>query len=212
MREPIPEIFEAAEFLGLATDAHLAGNRVAAESFIKKADLPDVRVWTDSLWGSAANHPAQASYLRVRQVENAPPILLKAARIPVRMPSAAEKAGLIERFGYNCAFCGIPLIRREVRLAFAAAYPVAVYWGYATAACHAAFQCMWMQYDHVLPHSRGGDNSPDNLVITCAGCNYGRMSNTLEEVGLIDPRKHPAAKSDWDGLERFTVGASRPSS
>jgi len=35
-------------------------------------------------------------------------------------------------------------------------------------------------------HSRGGDNSFENMVITCAPCNYARMEFTLEELGLLD--------------------------
>ncbi len=59
-----------------------------------------------------------------------------------------------------------------------------------------------MQFDHLLPHSRGGDNSLSNVVATCAGCNYGRMDYTLEELGLIDPRSRALPESEWDGLER----------
>ena len=69
--------------------------------------------------------------------------------------------------------------------------------------CHAAFQCMWMQFDHVLPHSRGGDSLLTKTVVTCAPCNFGRWHRMLEEVGLIDPRVRPVKKTSWDGLERF---------
>ena len=62
---------------------------------------------------------------------------------------------------------------------------------------------MWMQFDHVLPHSRGGDNSLENVIVTCAPCSFGRMERTLEEVGLIDPRLVPMDKTRWDGLERL---------
>lgn len=123
------------------------------------------------------------------------------------MPTAAEKAKLIDRFGHRCAFCGIPVIRKEIRVAFSRRYPDAAYWGHTNPTQHAAFQCMWLQFDHALPHSRGGDNSVENVLITCAPCNYGRMQWTLEEVGLIDPRGIPILKTDWDGLERFL---SRP--
>lgn len=68
---------------------------------------------------------------------------------------------------------------------------------------HAAFQAMWLQYDHLLPHARGGDNSLDNVVITCAPCNFGRMNWTLDEVGLIDPRTRQHVRSVWTGLEQF---------
>jgi 5-methylcytosine-specific restriction endonuclease McrA len=60
---------------------------------------------------------------------------------------------------------------------------------------------MWLQYDHILPHSRGGDNSMENLVLTCAGCNFGRMGYTLEQVGLLDPRLRTPPPNSWDGLE-----------
>lgn len=205
LRVPIPEIFEASHLLSQAVDAHLQGDYPAAEVLIRAADIPEVWTWTDSLWGSVRKHPEQPTYLRRRYVENAPVSLPKSDRVPVRMPTALEKAELIGRYGYNCVFCTMPLIRKEVRVALNRAYPEAAHWSPTTTVCHAGLQCMWLQYDHLVPHSRGGDNSIENLVLTCAGCNYGRMSNTLEEVGLLDPRIHRIEKSNWDGLERFLV-------
>lgn len=201
-REPIPEIFEAARRLGEAADHHLSGNSTAAEAALSAADLEPVRAWTESLWGSAKANPDQASYLRVRTVSDPVPNLPLHERVKARMPSAAERAALLAHYGHQCVFCRMPLIRREVRRFFTRAYPRAAYWGNTNKTCHAAFQCMWLQYDHVLPHARGGDNALSNLVLTCAGCNYGRVSRTLEEVGLLDPRMTPPMRSSWDGLER----------
>ncbi|PIB97146.1 HNH endonuclease [Caulobacter sp. X] len=202
-REPIPEIFEAARLLSEAADQHLSGNSRAAEVALAAADLPAVRAWTESLWGSAKAHPEQALYLRVRVVANPAPHLLVHERVKARMPNAAERATLIAHYGHQCVFCRMPLIRPEVRRFFTRAYPTAAYWGNTNKTCHAAFQCMWLQYDHVLPHARGGSNALSNLVLTCAGCNYGRVSRTLEEVGLLDPRMTPPMRSPWDGLERI---------
>ena len=53
----------------------------------------------------------------------------------------------------------------------------------------------------MLPHSRGGGNELENIVLTCAGCNYGRMLLTLAEVGVLDPRPVRPLDSRWDGLE-----------
>ena len=53
------------------------------------------------------------------------------------------------------------------------------------------------------PRSRGGDNSPANVVVACAPCNYGRRKLMLDEVGVIDPRTLPVLRTSWDGLERF---------
>ena len=208
LREPIAAIFHSAHLLDRAVGAHLAGDRAEAEALIREADMPEVAVWTDSLWGRAADHPDQRSYLRVREDATAPPTLPKAERVAARMPTSAEKRALVARWGHHCGFCGIPLVRAELRKRIGVAYPDAVRWGGTNDTQHAAFQCLWLQYDHVLPHARGGGNELGNLVVTCAGCNYGRGNRVLAEQGLIDPRIAPVARTSWDGLERF---ADRPS-
>lgn len=197
LRPPIPEIADAANLLDEAVTAHLAGRSAVAEELFRRVDLPVLREWTESLWG--ANSP----HVKPRSMPNAAPHLPKDQRVPLRMPNTAEKRLLHERDGYHCRFCGIPVIRMEIRKRIRQAYPNALSWGSTNVTQHAAFQLMWLQYDHVLPHARGGNNDLDNIVITCAPCNYGRMNWTLEEVGLLDPRTQAIARSDWDGLERF---------
>ena len=131
-----------------------------------------------------------------------PPLhLAKAERVRVRMPSLVDREWLRVRDGLHCRFCGIPLIRKEVRERVRKCYPTI--WGRKNVAQHAAFQAMWLQYDHLLPHARGGENSMENLVITCAPCNYAGMDFTLPELGLLDPRDREPVRSNWDGLERF---------
>ena len=201
LRDPVPEIFYAADLLQQAIYAHLAGDRSRAESLLRAADMDSVREWTESIWG------AGSQYVKVRPVAGAPAILDKVDRVPVRMPNAAEKKSLHNRDGFNCRFCGIPVIRKEVRAELNRLFPDAVPWGRKNIEQHAALQAMWLQYDHVLPHSRGGNNDLSNVVITCAPCNFGRMDNLVEEVGLIDPRTRPSLKSDWGGLEEL-LGAT----
>ena len=41
--------------------------------------------------------------------------------------------------------------------------------------------------DHVIPHSLGGRTNEGNLVTSCWPCNYGKMNNTLEQIGLENP-------------------------
>jgi len=119
------------------------------------------------------------------------------------MPTSTDKLRLIEKYGRNCVFCGMPLVTERVRLAFRSAYPQAAYWASGNLNQHPAFQCLWLQYDHILPWSRGGDASFENMVIACAPCNYARGERTLDELGLMDPRELPIYKTSWDGLERF---------
>ena len=195
-REPTPEIFDAARYLDAAVSAHLLGELSIAKELIKLADMPSIREWVESIWGKGS------PYIKYRDVLNAPSVLPKEQRIEVRMPSAGEKEDLHKRDGYHCRFCGIPVIRKEIRQLINKAYPDVLKWGKRNIEQHAAFQAMWLQYDHILPHSRGGDNNLENIVITCAPCNFGRMDHLVEEVGIYDPRKYELTRSSWDGLER----------
>ncbi|GFM80153.1 hypothetical protein PSCICN_08450 [Pseudomonas cichorii] len=196
-RNPVPQVLDAARYLDAAVSAHLAKNTELAEYLIRAANMDEVREWTESLWGKASQ------YVKARTVPGAPPKLLKNNRIPVRMPSVAEKKMVHLRDGFHCRFCGVPVIRAEIRTVLAKNYPDALPWGKTNAGQHAAFQALWAQYDHVLAHARGGDNSLENTVLTCAPCNFGKMNHTVEELNLIDPRKREPVKSMWDGLERL---------
>ncbi len=195
--EPIPEIADAARYLDAALSAHLAGRRDLADSLIRLADMPVIREWTESLWGTAS------PYVQRRVVADALPSLPDDQRVAVRMPTPAEERILHQRDGYYCRFCGIPVIRATVRKAIREAYPDALPWGRTNQSQHAGFQAMWATYDHVLPHARGGDNAAENVVVTCQPCNCARWHYTLAEVGLRDPRTREPIRSTWDGLERF---------
>lgn len=197
LRKSIPEIADAARYLDAAVSAHFLGRSDLAEELIRIADMPVIREWTESLWGK--NSP----YVQHRVVANALPSLSKEPRANDRMPPLGEIQHLHLRDGYHCRFCEIPVIRKEVRERFRTSYPNVRVWGKKNVEQHAAFQAMWAQYDHVVPHARGGNNDLANIVITCAPCNFGRMDSTLEEVGLVDPRTREPIQSTWDGLERF---------
>jgi 5-methylcytosine-specific restriction endonuclease McrA len=118
------------------------------------------------------------------------------------MPDSSIKRQLIERDGYHCRLCGIPVIRKEVRRRLHALYPEALPWAAGNINQHSAFQVLWLQYDHLVPHARGGSNDLDNMLIACAACNYGRMQYTLEEVGFAPVSSTQRTLSLWDGLER----------
>lgn len=192
-REPILEIYDAARYLDAAISAHIEGKSKIANDLFTLANNPIIWEWTDSIWGR------NSKYVTV----NKQPSLHTIPKAKARMPSAAQKADLHKRDGYHCRFCGIPVIRAENRKFLHKIYPTAIPWGKTNASQHAAFQCMWLQYDHVVPHSSGGSNDLDNLVITSAACNFGKMEYTIEELGLLDPRDFAPVCSLWDGLEHL---------
>ncbi len=192
-RAPIPEIFDAARFLDAAVSAHLVGNTALAHELFLAANMPAVREWLESIWG------AKSAYVSV-QVMLCPTLT---SRVETRMPTTAQVRELHTRDGFHCRYCGIPVIRPEVRKLACQLFPESVSWGRTNSSQHAGFQALWAQYDHVLPHSCGGTNELENLVVSCAACNYGKMSYRLEELGLSDPRDRPPVTSNWDGLERL---------
>lgn len=193
LRDPIPEIHEAAETLAAAIDAHLAGDRLLASDLIVKTNTSALREYIESLWGRSCSYLPKVP---PRQ-GNAP------LRVESRMPSATEKLALHGRDGFHCRFCGIPVIRAEVRKELSRLYPELGLWGRTNDKQHSALQVMWAQYDHLVPHSWGGSNELDNLVVTCAGCNYARVDYLLDEVGLSNPLDFPPTQSSWTGLEHL---------
>ena len=209
LAEPIPEVFAAASSLNMAVDAHLLGNRDEAADLIRRANCPKVWAYIDAGWGKGAK--ARYKFL---SVSDAPLRLPMADRPTPRMPTSAVKANVKKRDQMHCKFCGMPLIDPLVRKAMMSAYPQVIGWPSTDVGKHAAFMCMWLQYDHILPNSRGGDSSPANIVLTCTACNFGRMETTLEEGRLLHPLNFSRPKwpkfETWDGLERFlkACGAS----
>lgn len=195
--DPIPEIFKAAKYIDEAVSAQLAGNRAIAEELIRLADMPEINDWSESLWGRGGPHS------RPLPVKNPLPFVPKAERTLQRQAGVGIKRELVKRDGFNCRFCGIPLVRGVTRSLIRKCYPDALRWGPANADKHAAFQAMDLHYDHLLPHARGGTNEMENMLVTCAPCNCGRDNLTLEEAGVLDPRDREIVRTSWDGLERF---------
>jgi 5-methylcytosine-specific restriction endonuclease McrA len=194
LRTPPPAIARAAERLQEAAEAHMRADPEVALAALLASNLPEIRTWTESAWGKqpAGSRPS-LTFERLQSSE----------LDPLRQANRQLQSQLHARDGYHCRYCGIPVVRAEVRKFLVRQYPEASLWGRTNMSQHAALQAMWAQYDHVHPHSRGGRTSLENLVVSCAPCNFGRMEYLLEEVGLSDPRERKPVKSTWDGLERL---------
>lgn len=60
-----------------------------------------------------------------------------------------------------------------------------------------------MQYEHIIPQSKGGPTSWENIVIACADCNQRKADRTPEQAGMrllskpVKPKKLPDA-ADFD--------------
>jgi hypothetical protein len=203
LREPITDIFEAANDLADAVTCHLNGDKATAAKLVARADRSVIADWTDSIWGKY--DPAIHNYITIA---DGPPNLKAADCTHPRMPNAEGRQAILARDGYHCRFCGIPVIHPKIRDRFRKYYPDEARWGKKNGEEHAALECMWLQFDHVLPYTRGGLSTLDNVIITCAPCNFGRMSFTLAEARLLDPLEREISRSwsgynSWDGLQNF---------
>jgi 5-methylcytosine-specific restriction endonuclease McrA len=187
---PIPEIEQAALYLLEAEVAHEAGRHEEASRLLKKADDPLIFDWVNSVMGKF--NPS----IHVFHPQNgALPYLTTADRPKPRMPGASVRRAAIARDGYHCRFCGMPVVSTNRRQTIVRLYPSELRWGSSNTSIHAAFWCMWLQFD-------GGTSVLDNVVVTCAPCNFGRNSWTLEEAGLNDPRLRPRF-SLWSSLKSW---------
>ena len=148
--------------------------------------------------------PDDAAIRRRRPVSNLAAAVTKASS---RMPTSAETRALYMRDGWRCRFCGCRVVSNGARSALRACIPGAIPWG-GSGGYHGAFFALTASVDHVVPHSAGGGNEPENLVTACWSCQFGRGRYTIEEVGLSDPRCRPPIVDDWDGLCRVVGHAS----
>ena len=198
IKEPIPEIFEAWSFLNEAVDAHLAGERRLAEVCFNKADMRAVWEWLNPAW----TRP-DLNVVVSNPPDDTQPVSNDVRDSDRNIAPALRTAALL-RDGYRCRYCGIPVVRADIRKLAHRLYPSAVPWDqFDVTKEHAGFACLWLQFDHVVPHSHGGRSSLDNVVVSCALCNFGKDKYTLRQLGVTDPRLTPPVSCGWDGLERF---------
>lgn len=202
IKEPIPEIFAAWDAMSAAVDEHLKGNHTRAEELFRQADSPAVWSWLNTAWVGVVKNV----------VEMNPPgdtkVVPRSERDPDRNIAPHIRAAVLERDGYRCRYCGIPVVHADIRKIAAKLYPASVSWDSRDPSKqHAGFQCLWLQYDHVEPHSHGGRSSIDNVVISCALCNFGKDRFTLRQLHIEDPRLREPEHVGYDGLERLRACA-----
>jgi 5-methylcytosine-specific restriction endonuclease McrA len=114
---------------------------------------------------------------------------------------------VFERDGYTCRYCGLPVVAKEVLIAFEHVVGVAAFSTRGTnAEQHGVIHAFKLVADHVVPHKLGGKTDIDNLVTACPACNYGKECYTLDQLGLEDPRDRDPKLGDWDGLTAFIPG------
>lgn len=200
IREPIPEIFEAYYLLSAAADAHLHGQFEAAASLFARANIPAVYDWAWAEWQKPRLN------IRVPKPENDTRKVPKSEKD--KDLRVAQKRLILARDGFRCRYCGIPVIDSDIRKLMHKLYPDQVPWtDNRPEQQHSGFSSMWLQYEHIVPLSHGGRSDENNVVISCALCNFGKDVSTLKQLDIADPRLRPPVPAPWDGLERLRGSA-----
>ena len=67
--------------------------------------------------------------------------------------------------------------------------------------CAQPFPAPELTFDHVVPRSRGGRTSWENVVAACTSCNL-QKANMLPQTCGMHPIRKPAAPTSWELQER----------
>ena len=182
LNDVTPDHEQAAAWLSAAADAYLSGDMNLARQHLSAADIPALyrvgRLLMD-------RKDPDVAWPRKGRVARGDTI-----RAKLRMPSPAEMLSIYTRDGWRCRYCGCRVIYARSRDVWRKAFPNEIPWP-STGPMHGGFFALTASADHVVPHSKGGDNAPENLVTACWPCNFGMEGDTLEELGLSDPRLRP---------------------
>ena len=198
--DPVPELHLAATLLDACADLTLWGKRTLAASLLAAADRPEILSYTRRICSRLS--------LEVHRQTRLPKTLPVSERAPGRMPSAETQRSIFRRDGWRCRYCGIRVISRGARKFLIVTYPTEAKWGAKEFERHAALYSTAASLDHIVPHSRGGQNEISNFVTACYCCQFGRGQYLLSEVEFSNPLDRAPVQSDWDGLSRLERGAS----
>jgi 5-methylcytosine-specific restriction endonuclease McrA len=177
-----------------AVDAFKAGNKDLCLEIIDQIRTAEITEWY-------IEHGQMSGRHRKLQLNIPPPETIDISlRDPIRSPAKLQKQ-VFERDSYHCRYCGGKLISQEFLKTFIKSLNSPLFSrGETNLNTHGIIHLTWPVADHVIPWNKGGRTSLDNLVSSCAPCNYGKDGYTIEQLGLIDPLTRPAKISDWDGL------------
>ena len=138
---------------------------------------------------------------RVTNPDPAPPNESTEGRRKRRTISERLRAEVFMRDGFRCSACGGRTIPRNVLVAFSDAYPTEIPYNrhYAAGSTHPVYWALAPEADHVVPHSRGGEDTLDNLTTLHAACNT-RKSDRFSQQDLPPLSGAYREPDEWDGL------------
>lgn len=129
-----------------------------------------------------------------------PPTIDISLRDRIRSPQKIQDA-VFERDGYKCRYCGNKLLSQLfIRLFIKKLGSQLFQRGETNVTTHGIIHIAWPVADHVIPWNKGGRTNMENLVSSCATCNYGKDGYTIEQLGIQNPFNREPILDKWNGL------------
>jgi 5-methylcytosine-specific restriction endonuclease McrA len=129
-----------------------------------------------------------------------PELIPENLRDSLRAPKKYQNA-VFNRDNYHCRYCGSRLISQQVIKTFIKALDSEQFKrGPTNLDTHGILHAAWPVADHVVPWNMGGKTNLENLVASCAACNYGKDGYTCEQIGISNPYTRVPIQDGWDGL------------
>jgi hypothetical protein len=108
---------------------------------------------------------------------------------------------ILERDGYLCRYCQIPVFytaeAKKLQALFGAEHFRV---SKSNRIAHGTLRAFYNSFDHVVPLSRGGRTSLDNLVTACYPCNFGKDNFTLNQLLMLSPFGSSPTRTGHDGF------------
>ncbi len=188
------EAFEAVEEFKKAVNHFVEGNRELTITHINNICNEKLTYWFIEHGQMSGRHRKIVIQL------DRPSAIPFESRDPVRSPSKLQNQ-VFERDGYICRYCGIQLVSQVFLKKFIKVLDYHKFRkGNTNLEQHAVIHFLWPVADHVIPWNLGGRTSLDNLVSSCATCNYGKDGYTLEEIQITNPFHRAVITSEWKGF------------
>ena len=184
------------QHLEKAVEFAVNGERGLALEHLNMTRHQEIREWfiTSAQVAGPRRH-AELGHLEAREPE------IPAAEQDTRDISVPLARTILDRDGYLCRYCHIPVIykaeAKKLQVLFGAEnFRVSK----SNRIAHGTLRAFYNSFDHVLPLSRGGTTSLDNLVAACYPCNFGKDNFTLNQLGMLSPFESMPNKSKHDGF------------
>lgn len=177
-----------------AVNAFLSGEKGLCIDTIKNIRSDEITSWYVEHGQMSGKH--RKSLLGI----SPPPLTDISLRDSVRSPAKLQNQ-VFARDGFRCRYCGNRLISQDFLKLFIRKLDSEVFKrGNTNLTAHGIIHITWPVADHVVPWNRGGMTNLDNLIASCASCNYGKAGYTIEEIGLENPFDRKPMTDSWVGL------------